>query len=268
MRAIRRGIFLAITLLSMTTIAVAQDLSLNDFGDQALIRVQGIGRVSVLTDMAIVSLGVETPAKTAAEARQKAAEAMTEMMTAVRAQSVADKDIQTQHLSLNPIYAPDGAGKITGYMAQHQLSVKVRDLTAVGTVIDEALKASGEAGRMYGLSFGVDDTSAAETDARARAYTNALSKATELAKAAGVGLGRPIRIVESSAGMPGPVPMPGGMMARMAADTATPIASGEQEVAVSVDVVYVVNDQGAPTASAPPAPTTPAPAPAAPPPTQ
>ena len=252
-------------LFSMIGASEAQDLSLNDFGDQALIRVQGTGHVSVPTDLAIVNLGVEVSAKTAAEARQKAAEVMTATMAALHAQSIADKDIQTQHLSLNPIYAPDGAGKITGYMAQHQLSVKVRDLATVGTVIDEALKAGGEAGRMYGLSFGVEDTSVAETEARTRAYGNALAKAQELAKAASVNLGRPVRIIESSAGASGPMPMPGGIMARMAADTSTPVASGEQEVSVSVDVVYIVNDQGAPAAAAPPTPTTPTPPPATPP---
>lgn len=216
---------------------IAQDLSLSDFNDQPLIRVQGTGRVATAADLAVINLGAEAQAKTAAEARTSVAEAMTIMIDAVRAAGVEDKDIQTQHLSLNPVYAPDGAGKIAGYQGQHQLSVKVRDVSRVGTVIDEALKAGGNAGRMYGLSFTIEDPSAAETTAREEAYANALAKAQELAKAAGLTLGKPIRIVEAPAVIPGPMPMRGVAM-RMAADTATPIATGEQEVSVAIDVVY------------------------------
>jgi uncharacterized protein len=237
--------------LSVAPLVQAQDLSLSDFGDQPLIRVQGVGRVAAAADLAVLNLGVEAQAKTAADARARAAEAMTAMIEAVRTHGVEGKDTQTQHLSLSPVYAPEGSGKITGYMAQHQLAVKVRDLTAIGIVIDDALKAGGDAGRMYGLSFAIDDPSAAQSQARARAYADAYAKGQELAKAAGLHLGRPIRIVEQSAAAPGPVPMAGGMMARMAAETATPIASGEQEVSVSVDVLYIVSDEAG---AAPPPP--------------
>jgi hypothetical protein len=257
-RNLTRALTLAAT-LGIAPAASAQDLSLSDFGDQPLIRVQGTGRVAVAADLALLNLGVEAQAKTAADARNRAAEAMTAMIESVRTHAVEERDMQTQNLSLNPVYAPDGNGRITGYMVQHQLSVKVRDLTAVGGVIDDALKAGGDASRMYGLSFTVDNPTAAQSQARAQAYADAYAKGQELAKAAGLNLGRPIRIIEQAAPPPGPVPLAGGMMARMAAETATPIANGEQEVSVSVDVLYIVSDQPAP----PPPVATPAP-PAAP----
>lgn len=252
---LRRTLAIAAALL-VSPLALAQDLSLSDFGDQPLIRVQGIGRVAAPADLAVLNLGVEAQAKTAADARAKAAGSMTAMIEAVRTHGVEEKDTQTQHLSLSPVYAPEGSGKITGYMAQHQLAVKVRDLGSVGIVIDDALKAGGDAGRMYGLSFAIDDPSAAQSQARVRAYADAYAKGQELAKAAGLNLGRPIRIVEQSGAAPGPVPMAGGMMARMAADTAIPIANGEQEVSVTVDVLYIVSDEPG-TAAPPPAVTAP-----------
>ncbi len=220
----------------------AQDLALSDFGDMPLIRVAGTGRVSVAVDTASVNLGVEAQAKSAEEARAKAAEAMTAMIAAVRASGIEDKDLQTQHLSLNPIFAPDSASRIVAYQAHHQLTVKVRDVASVGKVIDESLKAAGDAGRMYGIGFLVDDPGAAESEARKRAYASAFSKAQELAKAANLTLGRPLRIIDMPATMPGPLPMGGVAMAKMSAEAATPVVSGEQEVSVTIDAVFAVTE--------------------------
>jgi uncharacterized protein YggE len=229
-------------LLAASGVAVAQDLALSDFGEMPLIRVAGTGRVSVSVDTASLNLGVETQAKLAEEARAKAAEAMTAMIAAVRASGIEDKDLQTQHLSLNPVFVPDSASRIAGYQAHHQLNVKVRDISRVGRIIDESLKAGGDASRMYGVGFMVDDPSAAETEARKRAYANALSKARELAGAANLTLGRPIRIIDTPAYMPGPIPRGGVAMAKMSAEAATPVASGEQEVSVTIDVVFAVTE--------------------------
>lgn len=220
----------------------AQDLALSDFGDMPLIRVTGTGHVSVAVDTASVNLGVEAQAKSAEEARAKAAEAMTAMVAAVRASGIEDKDLQTRHLSLNPIFAPDSANRIVAYQAHHQLTVKVRDVASVGKVIDESLKAAGDAGRMYGIGLLVDDPSVAETEARKQAYENALSKARELARAAGLTLGRPLRIIDMPASMPGPIPMGGVAMAKMSAEAATSVAGGEQEVSVTIDAVFAVTE--------------------------
>lgn len=256
LRKILTSVLLVAAASGIAPPVLAQDLSLSDFGDQPLIRVQGTGRVAVAADLALLNLGIEAQAKTAADARNKAAAAMTAMIEAIRTHAVEDRDVQTQNMSLNPVYSPEGNGRITGYMVQHQLAVKVRDLTAVGGIIDDALKAGGDAGRMYGMSFTVDNPAAAQSQARKQAYADAYAKGQELAKAAGLNLGRPIRIVEQAAPPPAPVPLAGGVMARMAAETATPIANGEQEVSVSVDVLYIVGDQPAP----PPPVATPAPA--------
>jgi uncharacterized protein YggE len=170
---------------------------------------------------------------------------MEAMLQASRAAGIEERDLQTQSLSLNPIYAPDTASRITGYHVQHQLTVKVRDMPRVGTIVDEALKAGGDASRMYGLSYAVEEATAPESEARAKAYANALAKAQEYAKAAGLTLGKPIRITEMPAFVPGPVPMGGVAMARMDA-APTPIALGEQEMAVTVEVVYSVVETSTP----------------------
>jgi uncharacterized protein YggE len=237
----RRAVVGAVMMASSGVVG-SQDLALSDFGDMPLIRVSGTGRVSVPVDTASVNLGVETQAKSAEAARAKAAEAMTAIIEAVRASGVEDKDVQTQHLSLNPILVPESASKIAGYQAHHQLSVKVRDIARVGPIVDESLKAGGDSGRMYGIGFMVDDPSAAESEARKRAYANALSKARELAEAANLTLGRPIRIIDTPAYIPGPIPMGGVAMAKMSADAATPVAGGEQEVSVTIDVVFAVTE--------------------------
>ena len=101
---------------------------------------------------------------------------------------------------------------------------------------------AGDAGRMYGIGFLVDDPRTAETEARKLAYANALSKAQELAQAANLTLGKPLRIIDVPASMPGPIPYGGVAMAKMSAEAATPVASGEQEVSVTVDAVFAVSE--------------------------
>jgi len=222
-------------------VALAQDLAL----DQPFIRVSGTGKVSVPPDLALINLGVETQAKSAEEARALAATSMTAVLDAVRAMRIEEKDLQTNWVTLYPVYAPNTANRITGYQVQNQLTVKVRDLARVGTVLDEAVKAGGDAARMQGLIFAVEDTATAQTAAREKAYADAQAKALEYARHAGVTIGKPIRIQESSAFIPPPVPLGGVAMARMAADAVTPVQTGEQEIAVSVDVVFAI-EQPAP----------------------
>jgi len=204
------------------------------------IHVNGIGHVSVAPDKADVSLSVEVQAKTAESARTQAAGAMTALIKAVKAAGVADKDIQTRYVSLYPIYAPDTANKITGYQLSNQVTVCVRDIAKISTIMDSAVNAGGNFTRIQGISFAIDNPEAALNQAREIAYKNARGKAEHYAKLANVNLGRAIYINEGGLA---PVPVPytemSAMKSAMVSDS-TPVQAGEQEVSVSVDVVFGV----------------------------
>ncbi|SJM91476.1 26 kDa periplasmic immunogenic protein [Crenothrix polyspora] len=203
------------------------------------IHVSGLGRVSVRPDKADLNLAVEVHTKTAKAAREQAAKAMSVVIDAVKGLGVAEKDIQTSYVSLSPEYAE--GNKIVGYQLSNQLMVCVRDVDKAGTVIDAAVQAGGNATRVQGMSFAVDNSTEALIQARAKAYQDAHSKAEQYAKLAGVTLGRAMHINEGSGVSPAPVPYADGafMMMKSSAPS-TPVQVGEQEVSVNVDIVFGV----------------------------
>lgn len=205
------------------------------------IQVNGQGRVSIAPDKADLTLSVEVQAKSAEAARDQAAAAMTALIKALKEGNIADKDIQTSYVSLYPIYGQDGAHKISGYQLANRVTVVIHDVSKISAIIDSAIKAGGNPVRVQGISFGIDNPEAALAQAREKAYADARAKAEQYAKLAGVTIGRVMHIIEG-----GGVPMPrpyaemSVMRGAMAAASPTPIQAGEQEISVTVEVVFGV----------------------------
>ena len=63
-----------------------------------------MGRVLIRPDTADVRLGVLVQRPTATEARDAAATAMTSVVDVIKKAGIADQDIQTAMLSLQPVY--------------------------------------------------------------------------------------------------------------------------------------------------------------------
>lgn len=204
------------------------------------IHVSGTGKVSVAPDKADLTLSVEVQAKTAEAARTQAANSMDALIKAVKNEGVADKDIQTRSVSLYPNYSPDTANKIIGYQLSNQVAVCIRDINKASDIIDSAVKAGGNSTRVQGINFGIENPKAALGNAREKAYADAKTKAEQYAKLASVTLGSPLHISEGS-DIPA-APMPYGemrmMKAAMADGASTPVQVGEQEVTVTVDVMF------------------------------
>ncbi len=204
------------------------------------ITVQGTGRVTLKPDLATLSLGVITQATSAAQAQSNASKAMTAIIAAVKKQGVADADMVSQSISLNPTYdyqTGSAPPRITGYTASQSLSVKARDLTKVGPLIDAGVAAG--ANQVGGVSFSVDDPTAATEQARKAAVDDAKKRAQTLAQASGVALGAPISIVESSA--PAPTPIEYAKPADAAgAIASTPVQVGTTEVVVTIVITYAI----------------------------
>jgi uncharacterized protein len=200
------------------------------------IHVNGQGKVSVRPDKADINLAIEVHTKTAKAAREQAAKAMQTLVDAVQDMGVAEKDIQTSYVALSPEYGSDS--KIIGYQLTNQVLVCVRDVNKAGGVIDAAVQAGGNAARVQGMSFAVDNSAAALIQAREKAYQDAHTKAQQYAKLAGVTLGRAMHISEGSGASPAPVPYADSAFMMKSSAASTPVQVGEQEVAVSVDVIF------------------------------
>ena len=150
--------------------------------------VSGTGRVAVEPDVADLRLGVAISRGTVAEARSAAAAAMTSILAAIEAAGVARRDTRTTLLSVQPRYDyRDGqAPALVGYDLANVVEVTIRDLAALGAVVDGALGAGATS--LDGLAFRVEDPSDAEKAARTAAVAQARARAEVLASAADVRL--------------------------------------------------------------------------------
>jgi uncharacterized protein len=200
--------------------------------DTPSISVQGTGKVTGTPDTLTVILGVQTQgpsAKGALDANNQKAAAL---IGALKAKGVAANDLQTAGLSIGPTYAANSA-RITGYQVTNQVQATLHDLRAAGTVIDAAAAAVTDAVRVEQVSLSIDDDSALRALARAQAVQQAQAQAGQLAKAAGVKLGRIRSITDVPTGSPDTF-----YRVPAAAPAAVPIEAGSQQLSVLVDIVY------------------------------
>ena len=221
-------------------------LQVNLNAQQEGIWVTGKGEVSVVPDIATLSLGVESQKASVAEAQAEASEAMDKVMTALKDSGVAEKDIQTQYFRIRQRTEWDRETEeeiVVGYQVTNTVSAKIRDIDKVGTIIDAAAKAGGDLVRIQGINFSVEEPSTYYAELREKAMADAEAKAKQLAKLAGVTLGKATYVSE---GIQVPRPtwveyMAGGMAPAPApAPTPTPISPGETKISLTLQVAYAI----------------------------
>ena len=206
------------------------------------ISVSGTGTVTLKPDVADLHLGVLVNRTTVKAARADAAVAMTKVLAAIKALGIDDKDVQTSNVSLQPTYDySNGTNppRITGFQMSNSVTVTVRDLAKLGDAIDNGLAAGATS--LDGVTFRVNDETAAEAQARQAAMAEAKAKADTLAAAAGVSVGGVASISETSA--PIPYPITYNLAAPTAVDgskVSTPVQAGTTDVTITVAVVYLI----------------------------
>ena len=202
------------------------------------ISVTGTGSVSAAPDRATIHTGLVTQADTAEKALAQNNQDMQQVMDALVQHGVDRKDIQTSSFDIQPIHERDDEGRqqpeITGYRVQNQLRVHVRDLENIGQLLDMLVKAGSN--QISGIQFGIDEEAKLLNQVRVRAIEDARTSAQILAHAAGVRLGHVRQISDNSSSIPQPRHMGFEMMGMKAANV--PVATGEQEIRVSVQVVF------------------------------
>lgn len=212
------------------------------------VSVSGMGTASVPPDLAVVTLGVQTDAETAAQAMTQNSTQMQAVMAALQKAGVAAADIHTTVIQLYPRYEnpptpstqsqtqpqPAITGpKVIGYTASNTVEVKVRKLDSIGTLLDQIVSAGGN--QIQGIQFQVSDPSQALDQARESAMKDATHKATQLATLAGAHIGQVLTISENSQG---PIPFQAPAMAQ--ASVAVPVSPGQTDITVSVQVTWEI----------------------------
>jgi hypothetical protein len=228
-----RRFSLAASVIAGTLLAVP---ALAETVPPSMISVTGEASVSVAPDQAQIEGGVTSDAKTAREASEANNAAMGKVLLALKAAGVAEKDIQTSRLSLQPQYAANRSGPspVTGYRASNRVTVRLHDVTRVAGTIDTLVGAG--ATDIGGINFSVSNASKLLDDAREQAVSDARRKAEIYARAAGVTLGAPLSISEEGA----PGPMPFRKMAVGMAASPAPVALGEETLQVTVNVSWAI----------------------------
>lgn len=200
--------------------------------------ISATGEATRVPNLAVISAGVVTRASTASAALQQNSARMERVLAALRSAGIAERDIQTSAISLNPDYSyqENQPPKLTGYNASNQVTVRFRDIRVSGEILD-VLVAQG-ANQINGPTMTIEQPQAALDEARANAVAAGRGKAELYARALGKRVVRVISVSESGGYYP-PPPMPergGGDM--VMAVSKTEIVPGEQRLQVSLSMVF------------------------------
>jgi len=200
--------------------------------------VNATGEVTRVPDLAIITAGVVTRSATAGGAIQQAATRMARVREALRQAGIADRDIQTSNISLEPqyTYANNQPPKLNGYAATNQLSIRFRDIENTGKILD-ALVAQG-ANQINGPNLTIDKPEAALDEARAKAVAAARARADLYARSLGMRVARVVSVSESGGSFPVPPPMPMYARAEAAQAADSKIEAGEQKLQVNLAVTF------------------------------
>ncbi len=206
--------------------------------DTGRLTVVGRGSVEMVPDMATISLGVTSEARTAAAALAANSAATAQMLQEIAQAGIEPRDVQTRGLSLSPRWSnrsgsSNARSTIVGFSVSNQVTVRVRDIDRLGGILDAVVQ--NGANQFHGLSFGLQDPVPATDLAREAAVKDAMRKARLYATAAGVELGAIVELSEVGISSPRPV-----RVRELALSADVPIAQGEVSLGASVTVVFEI----------------------------
>ncbi|GAA4746482.1 SIMPL domain-containing protein [Sphingomonas daechungensis] len=200
--------------------------------------ISATGEATRVPDIAVISAGVVTKQATASSAIQENSTRMDRVLSALKRAGVAERDIQTSAISLNPDYRyqDNQPPQLVGYSATNQVTVRFRDIRNSGKILD-ALVAEG-ANQINGPNLTIDKPEAALDEARQNAIANGKAKAALYARSLGMQVVRVVSVSEGGGGAypPPPAPPPMFMEARASADSK--VLPGEQKLQVTVSMVF------------------------------
>lgn len=201
------------------------------------LEISATGEVTRVPDVALISAGVVTRANTAVGAIQDNAARMERVVAALKRAGIAERDIQTSSINLNPEYryGENQPPQLVGYTASNQVTVRFRDIRSSGRILD-ALVAEG-ANQINGPSLTIDKPESALDEARVKALANGRERADLYARALGKRVVRLVSVSETGGrSVPPPMPYARAQIAEAAAKT--DILPGEQELQVNLEMVF------------------------------
>jgi hypothetical protein len=214
--------------------------------------VSGEGKITTIPDIAQFTFSVITEGgKDIASLQKDNTDKTNKAIDFVKIQGVETKDIKTTNYNLSPKYqyyncdrlssiTPCPPAEIVGYTITQTISVKIRDFAKIGDIMSGVVNSG--ANSVSSLSFGIDDQTAVENQAREKAIAKAREQANLVAKAGGFKVGRLISIEEGYTPYYSTKGLGGGISYDSVAvpEAAPVIEAGSQEITVSVTLRYEI----------------------------
>lgn len=225
--------------LTLAPMGMAQGIPVQPPQSPQGISVVGEGIVLAQPNVVRITLGVDIFDQSLSNAQTQAAQRMDAVVQKLKADGITEDNIRTVSYNVNPQYDQQGSGGpvLRGYQVQNMVEVKSNNVGGLGSLLDDVVSVG--ATRIFGISFESDNPEALKTQARDQAMANARAKGDQLARDAGVSLGRPISIEESDTGGVTPVRQLNVAPAAAAA-ASTPIQPGQLQVSTTVRVIWSI----------------------------
>lgn len=201
--------------------------------DARTLTVVGRGEVRAAPDMAVISLQLQRQAPSAVAAQREVDAVADALVKLALAAKLRREDIDASQSTVQPDYDWEAQKRVfRGMSATRTLRLSVRQLAALGPLVDRLLAADASAASE--LQFGFADERGLRQQALDAAWADARAKAERLAAGAGAKLGAPVAIVEEGAAAPQPLPR----MAMMAEAKAADLPVGERALEARLTVSF------------------------------
>lgn len=198
----------------------------------------GVGTVNGEPDTLTIGIGVTTTEPHAATSLAQNNAVATKVQQALERDGLVAADLQTTGLSLQQAYPSS-----TGYQVYDEVTATVRNLARAGTMIDDALAAAGDDGRLDMAELSLSSSNPYLASARSQAVKAAKTDASELAAAAGERLGSLVSITDAPQQTGTPYPESFASASAGTSEAPVPIQPGTQQVTVSVTAVWSLAPQ-------------------------
>jgi uncharacterized protein len=236
-----RVVCLAVVIaLCATPLAAAQQpLDIPTLQKETTLVLRGEGSVEMKPDFATINVGVSVEAPKAVDAMNQQNAQMNLVIAALKKSGIADRDVKTSNLSLNPAYSyPNNQPpRVRGYNATNTVTIKVRNVDKLGATIDAIVGAGSNT--INGIFFGVENDDEPSREARTNAVKDAMAKAEDYARAMGYKVKRIVNVAEPYTR--GPEPLGDRVVvtgARLEAGAPTQVEAGEVSIRQFVDVTF------------------------------
>ncbi len=240
-------VLLDLVLIIAVLLSLSAVFSGNPLKERQTISVSGEGKAVLSPDLAVLDFSIITQGVDPKVIQDDNSKKMNAVIDSIKSMGIDPKDIKTSNYNLSPryetkngVYYYETNNKIIGYTLTQTVTLKIRDFSKISGVLAELPKQG--INQIGYLNFQVENPDNFLKPAREEAFAKAKERAMDMAKQAGVRLGKVVTFSDSSGNyMPIAYGRGGAMKLDAVAEYVAPaIEPGSENVSVYVNVTYEI----------------------------